>query len=498
MSKRSLGAIAIILIALMAIVAFAGLDHLPGELRKDATSAVRQVASDRSQFEQDRAAIQKALADEPALFASRAVEWRSKLQAAATRIADEEARAAKLKPLVEANRREDREQVAQQLRQLDSVRSQIRSDTQGIRQEAERWIRYKQQMPELLASMKQRYAEIQSFDVDSATQAVTKASVDWPSKQGDLKARVAALSEMKTAAERSWEATAEARSKAEAKDWAAVDYPALISAADQLQNTVKQLRQGAESLNTLAGQLYVNWDKLLLDLDQENGRKQHVRIVKTRYPDATLNNGQVSQEERWESAAASRDLERAVGMVIEHKPAGRYDSEAERTTQPPGYAYIAPPGQSNQYGSWSNGVWSWLPQYLILSQVLRGSSYPPIRMDDWYDYDRARRRGETWYGRDGRFNRTWGNYRDRGSSMRRALEGWTSKREDPRPDVSDSRPRETWKWGGSGSSYSGSRYQNRGTFGGSRYQSRPSGGNFGFRSYSRGSGGRSFGRGGRR
>jgi hypothetical protein len=149
--------------------------------------------------------------------------------------------------------------------------------------------------------------------------------------------------------------------------------------------------------------------------------------------------------------------------------------------QPAGYAYVAPPGQSNAYGSWSNGVWHWLPQYLLMSQLLRSSSYPSVTTGDYFDYNDARRRGSGYYGR------SWGGFSRRApsanSSARRTIDdlrsgGWWRERSSAAP---------------SGGGFSGSRYQNRGTYSGSRYQS---GG--GYRSYSRGSFGRSMGRGGRR
>ena len=182
-----------------------------------------------------------------------------------------------------------------------------------------------------------------------------------------------------------------------------------------------------------------------------------------------------------------------MGLVIERKPAGKYDSEAEKTAQEPGYAYIAPPGQSNQYGSWNNGVWSWLPQYLILSQLLRGPSYPPVRTDDWHGYDRARRSGTVWR----RADRGAGG--SAGGALRRALEGLGNERASrPSADSNSGRRRETWSWGGkSGGTFGESRYKSRGSFGGSRYQSRAPSGGFGSRGYTRGLG-RAFGRGGRR
>lgn len=495
MSKRSLGATAIILIALMGLIAVAGLDNLPKRVHASAQSAVTELAADRTRFERERGAIVQALTSDPALFASQAPEFRNRLDAAAARLAEAESHALKLKGLEQADRRQDADAAESEVRQLNTARSAALAEAQAIRKQTEQWIGYKQHMPELLAQMEQRHTAIAAFDVDAAASAAKKAETDWPAKKADLEARLSALTGLKQSAEKTWEGSAQARAKAEAKDWAAVDYGGLIAAADRLAALQSELRSGADSANALASQLYVNWDKLLLEVNKDREREQKVRIVRTKYPDATLQNGQVSQEERWENIAANRakDLERNVGMVIERKPAGKYDTESEKVAQEPGYAYIAPPGQANQYGSWNNGVWNWLPQYLILSQLLRGPSYPPVRMDDYYGYDRARRMGGTWYGH----SRSPGS--SVGGALRRALEGFGGGRSSgPSVDSGSSRPRETWKWGGGSGGFGGSRYQSRGSYGGSRYESRRPSGGFGSRGYTRGFGGRSFGRGGRR
>ena len=49
-------------------------------------------------------------------------------------------------------------------------------------------------------------------------------------------------------------------------------------------------------------------------------------------------------------------MESNLGMAVEHKPAGKYDTESERVAQPAGFAYMAPPGQSNQYGYWDHAA----------------------------------------------------------------------------------------------------------------------------------------------
>ena len=490
MNRRSLGVLAVILIVLMALIATAGLDSLPRELRASAQAATQQVAADHRRFETNLAVIGKAKAAEPALFQSQAPGWDQRLNSAEGRLRDAEAQAASLATLAGENRREDRQKVEQGLAQLRSARAAALEESERIRQDAERWLAYKRDLPQRLAEMRANYETLQAWDPAAALAPAQKAMVDWPSKSADLQQRIAQLSESKKAGEAAWESTAGARASAEAHH-ANIDYAALFAAGDGLQNNAKQVSEGAATVNALAQQLYVDRNKLLLELDAET--RQKVRVVETRYADASLKDGKTSEQERWEDIdrARFRQVADNVGMVIERKPAGKYDSEADRAVQAPAYAYVAPPGQANQYGSWSNGVWTWLPQYLIMSQLLRGSQYPPITAGEYTDYDRARRRGEVWSGRgQGYSGRSWSS---RGSAARRMLESLSRSTRDSRGWYRERSPGEST--GASSGGYSSSRYRSRGGFSGSRYQSR--GGGFGSRSYSRGFGGmgRSFGRG---
>ncbi|HBY58362.1 MAG TPA: hypothetical protein DEH78_00980 [Solibacterales bacterium] len=504
MSRKSLGVLAILIIVLMGIVATAGLDNLPRRLRTSVEAAGPQLATDRSQLEEQRAAIERALTDEPDLFRAQAPGWREKLVQTQARLAQAAAELTALQTLAQANRRSDRERVEAGLTRLNAARASALRDVKSMRDEADRWLQYKRDLPRHLESMQSDYAALSGFDVDTAAAAARKAQADWPAKKDDLEGRLNALRAVKTDAAAAWEAIAPLRAKVEANDLAGLDYAALFAAGDKLSKAAKELKPGADAVNAMAAQLYVNWDKLLLDVD-EGEKRQQVRLVRTVFPDATLQNGTVSQQESWEPQSV-RD-ERALGMVVERKPAGKYDAESEKSLQPPSYAYVAPPGQSNAYGSWQNGVWTWLPQYLLLSQMLRG----PITGGDYGDWMRARSRGDVYYGRDGRgwyrhSERTRGgsdNIRrtidwmrreglsrgDSDSGARRRDSGgggfWTERRREP------SRP--SWSSGSSG--FGGSRYQSRGTFGGSRFSSGGSR-SFGSRSYSRGFGGGS--RGGRR
>ena len=477
MKSKSLGILAIVIIAVMAIVATAGLDNLPRNLKSSVVAASEQVSKDRTQFDNQSRTIERALQQEPALFRTQTAAWQSRLQQAQTEMNKADAELSALKKLTEENRRDDTRKVEEGLARLESLRAGSIRQLQPISAEVERWLSYKRDLPKELQAMKADYEAARAFDAESATAPARKATIDWPAKRPDLETRLAALTELKNRAEQTWNTSAELRAQAEKKNDESLDYPALFQSADQLDQAEREIRQGAETVNQLAGQLYVNWDKLLLDVEEE---RERVRFVRTRFPDATLQGGQISHEEKWEpiQPAQREQLERNVGMVIAHKPAGKYDSEADSGPQAPGYAYIAPQGQANAYGSWNNGVWTWLPQYLILSQMLRGPSMPPVTMGDYGSYQRARQRGEVFYGHrtsssGGVLRRTIDRIRGGSSSGG----GFWREREQPQAV---------------GGGYRGSRYENRGSYSGSRYQQRGGG----YRSYSRGMGG--FRRGGRR
>lgn len=479
MNRRALGALAIIIIVLMGIVATAGLDNLPRQLRQSVAAASAHLNSDRTAFAQNRDFVDRALRDEPALFRPKAALWRDHLAKDQSQLDAANAELTTLQQLAKANRRSDTDKVRNELARFDSARQTPVRDSSEIRAEAERWVQYKKELPERLEAMKASYDAVRSFNIDAAAATARKAMVDWPAKRDDLQTRLDALKKTQQDAEKAWDSSAQLRAAVEAKRLDDFNYGAFFQAADQTDNAARQLRDGAQSLNTLAAQLYVSWDKLLEDVDQRDSREK-VRIVRTQYKDATLAGGQTSSEERWQpvDAASIRDVERNVGMVIERKPAGKYDSEAERAVQPPAYAYIAPPGQSNQYGSWAGGVWHWLPEYLILSHLLRATQGPTI--GDYYAWEQARRRGEIWYGHSGGWSRpggwSWSRSSGSPSSSSGTGTGWYKER----PKFGDR-------------TFGSSSYRSRGTFSGSRFQSR---GTFGSRSF--GGGMRSFGRGGRR
>lgn len=494
------------IILLMVIVATAGLDNLPRDVRSSISTVSTQFANDRAKFDQNREFVNRALRDEAALFRTKSSSYADRFGKDQACLTSAAAELALLEQIAKVNKRGDADKARAGLNKVSQYKN-CAEDAASVRAEAERWINYKRQLPSRLQAMQSSYDALHAFDVDAAAPNVTKAITDWPAKKDDLQTRIDRLKAAKVEGERLWDSTAQIRAAAGSAP-ADFDYATFFSTADRLDQISRDVTSGASSLNSLAGQLYVAWDKLLLDYDNDHNPPGKVRVVTTKFKDASLSGGESSSEERWENLVArSKDPDDTVGMVFERKAAGKYDSEAERVVEPPAYARVAPPGQANAYGSWQNGVWQWLPQYLILSHLLNANR-GPIYTNDYYAYDQARRRGQVFYGRNDEFRwrhsprstggsggglssgklrdrlRDWANSAGRSGGSYSGNTGGGYYRERPKT------------YGGSG--FGGSKYESRGGYSGSRYQSR--GGGFGsFKSRSGGfGGGRSFGRGGRR
>lgn len=280
---------------------------------------------------------------------------------------------------------EARQRAESLLRDERNERQAALRDYDAIQTAAAKRRSFEQNAPENLARMKTEYEQVRAFDLTPVAQVVQKAEQDYPAKKGDLETRLASLKQLPDNAAAAWQ-TAQA---------APTNVDTLIQADDTLGRDETGLTTGADQLKAMSGQLYVSWDKILVDLEKDPYREK-VKTVTTKKTD-------VSNTEGWVdiSPATYRAEENDLGMSIAHKDAGYYDSEAVTTAQPPGYAYIATPEQGrNQYGYWAGGMWTWLPEYLIMREMFWGPRYQPIYINEYHGYQYAARSGRTWYGQE--------------------------------------------------------------------------------------------------
>jgi hypothetical protein len=367
----------------------------------DAEKAKLSQAESRIQAIQ--AEVGRDLQAEPALFSagSRDTSLRQRLEAAKSSLGVAKQNLAKVEELGKRGRGKPGS-VEQGVREVEDARSHAVSDAEAVVAEAARGMEIKRNLAAQLQEMENERGQIEKVDLAPLQAAIARAEADWPDKKSDLENRLSAVMNER----------AQAEVQLPSAQDGAVDYAAVYSTEESLRAAAAGLPNDIANLTNLSGQLYYSWDKILEDLDQDrqgNRRiyQEKLKTVRTHLIDVAAQKSETSSAENWQEVpeATYRSMENDLGMTIEHKAAGRYDSEAEHVAQPPGYAYIATPEQGrNQYGYWEHrdggSFWTFLPQYLIMRELFWGPRYQPIPTMEWRSYYSARSQGQTYYGHD--------------------------------------------------------------------------------------------------
>jgi hypothetical protein len=450
MSRSGLKFLAVLLSVLIVGVLFAGLDDLPRGVRSQIVAERAALASAHRDLDATSAAVAGDVAGEPELFRTvpASDQWAAALAGQKTTLESAAADMTALAGIEKANRRSDRQRAAELLSHERSLRTSVAGVSAGIGREAAHWVDLKRRLPDELRQLDADYRAIHGFDTAPLIAVVQKAETDWPRKKADLDARVSGLKDAIAQSEAVWQKSAETRRAAAANDFAHLDFGEFASAGDALHTAAAALPRTAGEIQALAGQLYNSWDKLLVDMRSHGSAYDlQLRTVTTHYPDAVAKDGATTSEDHWVTVTKPiyRTMQDDLGMALEHKGTGSYDSEAEHTSQPAGFAYMAPPGQTNRYGYWDHrdgrDFWVFYGQYALMRDLLFNHSYRPLERYDWDGYYESRRTGRTYYGNDQATGAP--RYGSRGSA--------TQER------------------------YSGSSYARGGGFKGSQYSSKPGG-----------------------
>jgi hypothetical protein len=413
MSRRGLEVLAVILTFLIVIVLFAGFDNLPRKVRADIAAEAKELPKAQQQFQTAQDQVTSDISSDPDLFRAHDMNtvFPGRFHIAANELQGAQRDAAALDKLVKANRRQDTDQAQKLLKEERALRAAALNEATAVQTEATHWVDMKRNLPTELQQMEADHQTLQHWDFAPIAATVTRAETDWPQKKSDLDTRLTALRAIPSDGEQAWQSSDAMRRKAEAKDLTGLDYGALLSSAETLHTDVAVLPARTTELQSLTGQLYTSWDKILVDLrDRKSGGmrdyEEEVRIVKTKFPDAAGKDGITTSDENWVEIprATYQVCENNIGMSIGHKPVGKYDTEVDEVPEPAGFAYMAPVGQRNQYGYWDTGsggnFWVFYGQYALMRDLLWGHSYRPIPSYEWESYRTARSGGQTYYGRD--------------------------------------------------------------------------------------------------
>jgi hypothetical protein len=413
MSRRGLEVLAVILTFLIVIVLFAGFDNLPRRLRAGIAAEAQQLPQTQKQFQSAQDEVSRDLTSDPDLFRAHDMNtaFPERFRTAAGELQGAQRDEAALDKLLKANRRQDAPQAENLLKEERALRAAALNEATSVETEAQHWVDMKRNLPTELQQMAADRQALQHWDFSPIAAVVTRAEADWPPKKSDLDTRLIALRAIPADGEQAWQSSDAMRRKAEAKDLAGLDYAGLLTSAETLHTDATALPVRTAELQSLNGQLYTSWDKVLVDLrDRKSGGvrdyEEEIRTVKTKFPDAAGTNGVTTSDEAWLEIppATYKVSENNIGMSIAHKPVGKYDTEVDEVPEPAGFAYMAPVGQRNQYGYWDHNsggnFWVFYGQYALMRDLFWGHSYRPIPSYEWESYRTARSSGQTYYGHD--------------------------------------------------------------------------------------------------
>ncbi len=397
--------VAMIVAGLIGLIALL-LVGVPSELKADVASSERQLKEVEQSLAARQQQVAASIASDPQLFQGPAFDpaWQERLKDANAKLKQADAAAVKLDRLVRANKHSSVPEIKSVLAEERHLRSQAVDESGSIFSAYDQRENFKREFAADMQSTAASAATLASADYSALTKKVEQAENDWPAKREDLSTRLAALvSRQKKAAE--WQSAAKQLAGKPADALTAADYTAGAALKEEMDGG--DGADPAKALLNQTNQLYTEWDKILEDLDRgSNEYRDRIEQVVTTVP-APGATGTVETSEAWHpiSEPEWQRLEHDIGMTLAHKDFGKYDSEANTVPEPPGFAYMATPEQGrNQYGYWEHrdggSFWTWLPEYLILRDVLWHHSYQPVPSVDWSRYQQAQRSGTTYYGRD--------------------------------------------------------------------------------------------------
>jgi hypothetical protein len=402
MEKSGLKITAVVVAGLMGVVWMAGFDDLPGDIHKQIAAQRSALSTAQTQIGTAKEEVARGVAGERELFAAlpSAALYNERLARSESALSTAARDMEQLARIEKANQRTDAGPAKQLLSHEQQTRTAALAEADAVRKDAAHWIELKKHLPDEVREMERDYQAVHAADLSTLTAAVTKAENDWPEKRADLANRLEAVRVAQSGAEEAWQKSAAARQFAAANETGKVDYAVFFAAADTLHTAAENLPQKTSELKSLAGQLYTSWDKLLVDMRAQKGTyEQKLRTVSTR-------EGVTTSDERWVAVGKPvyQAMERNLGMAVEHKSTGKYDQESERVAQPAGFAYMAAPGQSNQYGHWEHSggrdFWVFYGQYALMRDLLFNRDYRPLDRREYEDYRTYRQRDQTYYGRD--------------------------------------------------------------------------------------------------
>jgi hypothetical protein len=360
-------------------------------------------------LQQEREFVAKAVTENRELFSRQAASWQSHLEEQQRELKAVAPALESARSLADERGDDARASIEEKLLHVRATQTAALTSAEKIHARIEKLLALRENQEELLKQAAAEHQALRGRDVAALQAKVKRAARDWPAKRGDLEQRLSQLEAIRREGEEAWQVLAEQRGQPQA----AIDYAAMADAAELLHQGLIDFSQSQDHLAGLVDQLYISWERVLIDMAVEEGQEvrflHKLQTTRIRVPGSA--ESEISEPlppvEEW--LPVNRDLyekhKNDLGMALAVKPAGKYDDEAETgAAEPPGYAYIASPEEgANQYGHWvrnreGGSFWEFYGKYAFFQSLFWGPSYRPIYMNDYRSYRRYRDSGRPYYG----------------------------------------------------------------------------------------------------
>ncbi|MDJ0762739.1 MAG: hypothetical protein QNJ97_07085 [Myxococcota bacterium] len=408
MDKKSnlyLAGAAVTVVLIVALIAGGGLNEKTRALLDAELAAFDQNVQGAAQLERS---TREYLKKDPSLFTDVKADWESKLAQAQTHFNAAKASLSQASEAASQDNDDLKDKIDAAIQSAKAFSTEGLAVVTTVASRARDRAMFKQNRAQRVADTERRYLEIATVDLADIKAQVARASIDWPAKKPQLDGYLALVADVPQTASTLWQQVQQETAKPNDQ----IHWAPLIGSVEKLDALYDRFKRDVKVVPSLCKQLYTSWDKILEDMEIEEGtevafyhtyRMVTVTIVDMATRESTSTN--TSQREK-----ITRDVYEKtkgyLGMALASKPAGKFDSEATSVAQPPGYAYMCPPSQNgNQYGSWQRGsggssFWVWYGQYAFLSSLLWGARGTTIFGRHYNDYRGHAARGKTYYGRD--------------------------------------------------------------------------------------------------
>jgi hypothetical protein len=413
-----IGCVGILVVGVVLIGSLGG--GLDRGVRERAEAELKNFSEAETQFASARKEVEDALVRYPLLFKVTETDqsYSTRFDAAAEGLQNAEPTRDKLQALLDENDKETRVEVGEAINELQVARLDASKEASEMQEDIRKLLEFQRELATKLPQLEADYEAIQQFDTSAIDELTERAVADWPEKQVDLNRRVGLFKiSIKDASDR-WTYTEAQRERAKKGEATGADVVALMKTATRIHQIRESLASAEIQMRELIDQLYWSWDKMLVDMEIQEGAevgfRQKFQVVRTRVvivPEGQEDEAEPTEMRRddamWKTVdkATYESMKDKLGMSVQHKPAGKFDHEATSLIQPPGYAHMCPVEQRrNHYGYWrQRGTvyhWYYYRPYYPMRTWLWGPTYIPVTGRTYNDYDAHRRSGRTYYGRD--------------------------------------------------------------------------------------------------